>query len=484
VTRGAPPGRVLRPLWYLGNNRVSQVGMMLTTGSAVTFITFFATELFGVSLGPYVGILAFVLLPAVFVLGLILIPIGIWYRRRGQIRRGRLPAEYPPVDFRRPEFRETLWFLVAMTGVNVVVFLTASYGAVHHMESVEFCGATCHTVMQPEYTAYQGAPHARVPCVSCHIGPGAPWFVRSKLSGSYQVLAVTFDLYPRPIPTPIENLRPSRETCEQCHWPEKFVGDKLLVKTHFSEDETAAETKTVLLMHIGGVDPLNGKPRGNHGVHVQPGAEIRYAATDHGRQQIPYVRYRRPNGEVVEYVATGEGAAPGPPPDDERLRRMDCMDCHNRPTHTFQLPGAAVDAALAADRIDRTLPYIKKQALERLQAAYPSPAEAISGIRSGLNDFYTARYPQIVHDRGPAIDAAAEVLAGIYARNVFPAMNVSWGTYANNLGHQDFPGCFRCHDGGHKSSDGREIPSGCDTCHALLALEDPDPEILKQLAGP
>ena len=474
----------MRPLWYLGKNRLSQVGIMLTTASAVTFIAVFASAFFGVEVGPYAGILAFVVLPALFIVGLVLIPLGIWYRRRRELRTGGLPAAYPPVDFRRPEVRETLWFVVVMTGVNVVIFLAASYGAVQHMETVQFCGATCHTVMQPEYTAYQRASHARVPCVDCHIGAGASWFVRSKISGTYQILAVTFDLYPRPIPTPIENLRPSRETCEHCHWPDKFVGDKLLVKTHFSDDEATTETKTVLLMHTGGIDPLTGKPLGNHGVHLQPGTEIRYAAADEGRQKIPYVRYRRANGEVVEYVSE-DGKERAVPRDDDNLRRMDCMDCHNRPTHTFELPGAAVDAALAAGLLNRTLPYIRKQAIEMLESGtYANHAEAAGGMRAGLRKFYGSRDPHLVDERHDAIDSAADTLAGIYARNVFPAMRVSWGTYPNNLGHQDFPGCFRCHDGAHKSGDGREIPSACDTCHAVLALEDPDPDILKQLAAP
>jgi len=470
--------RFLRPLWYLGNNRLSQVGIVLTTASAITFITFFTTGFFGVPLGPYVGIIAVLVLPAFFALGLFLIPIGIWRRRRHERRTGRLPLEYPPIDLRRPETRETLWFVAVMTGVNLVVFLTASYGAIHHMETVEFCGTTCHTVMQPEYTAYRGDAHARVPCVDCHVGPGARWFVRSKVSGTYQIFAIMFDLYPRPIPPPIEDMRPSRETCERCHWPEKFVGDKLLVKTHFSDDETAAETKTVLLMHNGGVDPLTRKPLGSHGVHIEPGAEIAYAATDEDRRQISYVRYRKPSGEVVEYLS-GDGTRQG------ELRRMDCMDCHNRPAHAFQLPAAAVDATLAAQLVDRTLPFVRKQAVDVLQAGpYSSHADAAAGIRARLNEFYATRYPNLIEQRRGAIDSAANVLAAIYARNVFPAMRVSWGTYANNLGHQDFPGCFRCHDGAHKSSDGREIPSACDTCHSLLALDDPDPDILKQLAAP
>jgi hypothetical protein len=475
--------RFLRPVWYLGNNRVSQVGVMLTTASVITLGTFFTTSFFGVSLSPYIGVLAVLVLPAVFVFGLLLIPIGIWIRHRRERRAGTLPVQYPPLDLKRPEIREALWFVVVMSGFNVALFLTLTYRAVHYMESVSFCGQTCHTVMQPEFTSHEGASHARVPCVDCHIGPGAPWFVRSKLSGSYQVLAVALDLYPRPIPVPIENLRPSRDTCEQCHWPERFVGDKLVVKTHFGDEETAAETKTVLLMHIGGVDQLTGRPIGNHGAHVQPGAEIRYWPRDASRQEIPYVRYRAPDGGVVEYVVTAKGKPAPARPNPKELRSMDCIDCHNRPTHRFQAAGAAVDESLAAGVLDRSLPFIKKVAVGALEATYGSHEEAATGIRGRLVDFYRGHYGAGFPEHRAKVDAAAAALAEIYARNVFPAMHVSWGTYADNLGHQDFPGCLRCHDGEHTSADGRSIASDCETCHALLALDDPDPEILRKIAG-
>lgn len=475
--------RFLRPIWYLGNNRVSQVGVVLTTASVVTLLTFFTTSFFGVTLSPYVGILAVFVLPSVAAFGLALIPLGIWLRRRRERGAGVLPDEYPPIDLRRPEIRETILFVLVMTGVNVAIFLAATYKAVQQMDSVQFCGQTCHTVMQPEFVSHEAAAHARVPCVDCHIGSGAPWFVRSKISGSWQVLAVAFDLYPRPIPVPIENLRPSRDTCEECHWPERFVGDKLIVKTHFGDEEHAAETKTVLLMHIGGVDRLTGKPLGNHGMHVHAGTEIRYWAADGARQEIPYVRYRDPDGKVVEYVVTKKGQPRPAAPPDERLRTMDCLDCHNRPTHRFQSASNAVDQALAARVIDPTLPFIKKVGVEAIEATYASQEDAAAGIRTRLTQFYAEKYPAVASDQRAAIDAAAGGLAAAYAGNVFPAMHVGWGTYADNLGHQDFPGCLRCHDGDHTSADGQSIASDCETCHAMLALDDPDPDILKQISG-
>jgi hypothetical protein len=354
------------------------------------------------------------------------------------------------------------------------------------MDSVQFCGLTCHSVMQPEYTAYLNSPHARVACVECHIGPGAPWFVRSKLSGAWQVVSVNLNLYQRPIPTPIENLRPSRETCEQCHWPLKFHGDKLQVKPRYAEDDANTETKTVLLMHTGGLDPLTRQPQGNHGVHLDPDTLIEYVAADRKREEIPYVRYRTKAGEVFEYVSDAAGK---PVEELRRLprRMMDCMDCHNRPTHIFESPAHALDRALAARQIDPALPFIKKKGLELLQTNFASHAEASSQIPTRLKEFYRQEPPDVLSPNSPgeaAVEQAAQVLVGINARNVFPQMNIFWGTYTNNLGHDPSPGCFRCHDGGHSTPDGaRSIPNDCNTCHSLLAFEEPEPDILKMLGG-
>jgi len=475
---------LIRPVFYLGNNRLSQLGVVLTTTSAITIVTFYTTEFFGVHVSPYAGIAFFLILPGFFVLGLLLIPLGIALRYRRERAAGALPTEYPQIDFADPKLRETLLFVVVMTGINLALFLTATYRGVHYMDSVQFCGLTCHSVMQPEYTAYLNSPHARVGCVECHIGTGAPWFVRSKLSGTWQVVSVNLNLYQRPIPTPIENLRPSRETCEQCHWPLKFHGDKLMVKARFGEDEANTETKTVLLMHTGGIDPLTREPRGNHGVHLDPETLIEYAANDEKRQEIPYVRYRTKTGEVFEYVSD----AAGKPVEELRAlprRPMDCMDCHNRPTHTFENPAHALDRALAARQIDPALPLIKKTGLELLQQSFASHSEASSQIPTRLREFYRKEHPAVFNSPARrSIEQAAEGLVDIYTRNVFPQMNIFWGTYANNLGHDPFPGCFRCHDGGHATPDGaRSIPNDCNTCHSMLAFEEAEPDILKMLGG-
>jgi NapC/NirT cytochrome c family protein len=487
----APPSRTAmdllraaaRPIFYLGNNRASQVGVAVTTASAITMLTFYTTEFFGVHPGPYVGIITYLALPAVFLAGLVMIPAGIVHKLRSERRAGTLPSAWPRVRLDDPRLQQFLLFVVVMTGTNLVLFLTATYRGVHYMDSTQFCGQTCHTVMAPEYVAYQGSPHARVACVECHIGPGAPWFVKSKLSGTYQVLSVGFGLYSRPIPTPIENLRPSRETCEQCHWPLKFHGDKLEVLPHYAEDEISKPTQTVLMMHTGGLDPITHKPRGNHGAHLQPGVEIAYFPAEAKRQQIPYVRKKDPDGKVTEFVNVDDAKnidkfRRGP------LRTMDCMDCHNRPTHTFEVPERALDSALDARLVDPTLPFVKKKGLELLKAKWKSQDEAQERIRAGLRDFYAKAYPDVARGRAAAIDRAAEAMVAIYRRNVFPEMAIAWGTYPNNIGHEAFPGCFRCHDGGHATKDmSRTITNDCGACHDVLADDESDPQILKTIRG-
>ncbi len=468
----------IRPIVYLSHNIISRTGVVLTSTAAITLLLTYGFQLYDYFPNPYTGILLFLVLPAIFVLGLMLIPLGIMRDFRRQRRLGLLPTDYPTVDFRDRRLRQTALFVAVMTAINVPIFAIASYRGTVYMETQEFCGQTCHQVMTPEYTAYLRSPHSRVPCVDCHIGPGASWFVRSKLSGSYQVLAVTFNLYPRPIPTPVHNLRPALETCEQCHWPEKFSGDKLIVKTKFGDDEKNSATKTVLLMHIGGKNP-NKQLVGIHGRHL---GLVRYLASEDKRQVIPWVSYRNEEGATTEFVSTETPPAPallaqGQP------RQMDCMDCHNRPTHRFDLPEEAVNQAMEAGRISPSLPFVHKEAIELLKQNYPSKLEAQTQLPEALRTYYRTRYFAAYNAQRAQIEQAAAALLEIYNGNIFPEMNMTWGTHPNNLGHQDFPGCFRCHDGNHQAKGGRSITQDCNACHALLAMDEADPKILHELAG-
>jgi len=470
-----------RPIAYLGRNPITLSGVVLTTTSAITMVLYWIFEIVlggGLSRYPYSGIIFLLALPAAFILGLILIPIGGLLRRRRLRHRGEMPSAYPRVNVSDPIFLRTLILIAVATFVNVIIFTTAAYMGTQYMDSVQFCGTTCHTVMQPEYTAYLNSPHSRVACVQCHIGPGASWFVRSKVSGVKQVFAVAFHDYPRPIPVPVEHLRPARATCEQCHWPQRFLGDPLLVITNYADDKNNTSSTTVLVMKVGGQSAQG--MVGIHGHHLDPGVQISYIAIDTDRQIIPQVTYRDPSGKVTVFNSTSIKATPEQLAQGEH-RIMDCMDCHNRPTHTFQLPGDAMDQAMSESYISPDLPYIKKQGMKVLQEKYPSRAVARKSIAEQLQSYYQKDYPEIVAHQKTKLDQAIHSIQAIYLRNVFPKMNVTWGTYPDNLGHMNWPGCFRCHDGSHVSADGKTIPNDCTVCHDLVAVGEHNPKVLQEL---
>jgi len=469
----------LRPAVYLGQNPISMIGAVLTTSAAITMLGFWAFELLHAGPPrPYTGIVFFFVLPAIFVLGLVLMPLGGLLRRYRLKQQGKLPHVYPTIDLRRPILQRAVALVVIMTFINVALMGTASYKAVEHMDSVEFCGQTCHSVMAPEYTAYLNSPHSRVACVDCHIGSGAPWFVRAKISGVRQLFAVTLKTYSRPIPSPVHNLRPARDTCEHCHWPERFTGDKFLVKTKYADDEQNTPATTVLLVKIGGRTTQG--LVGIHGRHLAAAERIEYVSTDGRRQVIPRVTYTQDDGKKVEYVSDEVKPTADQLARAER-RKMDCVDCHNRPTHAFEMPERAVDDAITAGRIDRQLPYVKKQAVAALRVEYPDRATASEKIPQTIADFYKAKYPETYQSKRPIVETAAQQVKAIYLRNIFPEMKITWGTHPNNIGHDDFLGCFRCHDGKHKAADGRAINDDCSTCHQILAMEEKDPKVLADL---
>jgi hypothetical protein len=444
---------------------ISVTGMVLTTISAVLFLVVFLADLFGLHTNPYLGIVFFLVLPGLFLLGLLLIPFGAWTERRRRLA-GRPPSEmhWPRIDLNEPDQRRRAVFVFALTITNIVIVSLAAYRGVEYMDSVQFCGQVCHTVMKPEFVAHQAGAHSRITCVQCHVGPGAPSFARSKVSGTRQLLAVTFHGYPRPIPAPVQNMRPAGDTCEQCHWPEKFHGDMTRRIVEYADDEKNTESVTTLQVHVGGGNERLGLATGIHW-HMNLVNDIEYVATDDKRQVIPYVRLTDRNGNVREYVADGVTTAQFPT--GER-RRMDCLDCHNRPSHPIAAtPLRAVNEAMARGEIPRTLPFIHREAVKAVKGTYPSRDAAGEGISRALRDFYRMNDAKIDVTGRQEVEKAVLGITAVYQRNVFPEMNVQFGTYPDNIGHIDSPGCFRCHDDSHKARDGRKIGQDCDTCHKI-----------------
>jgi c(7)-type cytochrome triheme protein len=447
---------------HLFLNYLSLAGAIIAGLGFVTDIFLILVDIVTPSHNPYVGIITYMLLPGVVIAGLGLVGLGALTRYL-QVRRGREFLVLPRLDLNSPRDR----FLIGGTFSVLVLFLGLSavggYQAYHFTDSVQFCGQACHSVMNPEFTAYQDSPHARVPCASCHIGPGAEWFVRSKLSGTYQIYSVLFEKYPRPIPTPIHNLRPAQQTCEQCHWPAKFWGEQLASRVHFAFDERNTRRETDLLMKTGGAG------LGGQGIHwhMNISNKIWYIASDERRQVIPWVRSQDSKGRITEYVST-EHPLTAEQRQESQMRLMDCVDCHNRPSHRYLPPSRAIDLSLEAGRISVDLPFIKKVAVEAMVRPYATSSEASAGIEQFITAFYDKGYPDVAKSQDRKVKAAIDEVRRVYRQNFFPSMKANWLAYPDNLGHKEFPGCFRCHDGKHVSADGRPLSKGCAICHDFL----------------
>lgn len=464
----------------LTQNPISLIGTALGAASLTLIIALFIVQLVGFEGGPYLGILTFLVLPMFFVLGLLLIPFGIMRQRKRAAKTAaasQAPPLFPVIDLNNETTRKSVIVFIVLTMVNIIVLAGATYKGVEIMDSTEFCGMACHTVMQPEHTAHQRSPHSRVGCVDCHIGPGADWFVKSKLDGAWQLVAVALNIYPRPIETPLHDLRPARDTCEQCHWPTKFIGDRLKVDTVYDDDESNTELRSALLLKVGGV---HGRESSGIHWHVDPNIQIRYRS-DASRMNIYDVEMTKADGSVKTFLA-------GDTPADAEWRVMDCVDCHNRPTHIYRAPAEEIDKLMAAGKIDTGLPYIKREGVRIIEEAdYESHDEARIGITESLNAFYRENYPALLAEKPVAVTAAADALGDVYSWNVFPHMKVRWDTYPNHSGHppvrdrQDAPGCFRCHNRQHKTADGERISRSCELCHTVLARREQDPEILRLL---
>lgn len=474
--------------FFLGisRSRVSLIGAMIVTVTTPFLFGYMLADTVWHIKNPYFGGAVYLLLGPAFLAGLAMIFLGA-FLFRGQRDIHLFTLQYLRKYFTEPDMfgrlRRNVFLIVLLTSVNFVVFSMFLYRAYHYMESTEFCGQFCHTVMNPELTAYEKSPHSRVACVECHIGAGADWFVKSKISGARQLLAVAANTYPRPIETPVHGLRPARETCEECHRPELFHGDKLNVIQHYREDEANTLLHDVLLMKVGSAGD---RVQSSHGIHwhVAEQNRIVYRATDHSRMTIPEVRLIREDGSEVVFRTDDADKLLNAAGGLVEERAMDCIDCHNRPSHIYLPADVAVDHKIAEGEIPVELPYIKQQALEVVQVDYTSKEEASRQIASRLRDWYTRNTPQL-----PDLDKLlGQAIAGVqaaYAENVFPEMNIGWGTYVNHVGHgPDFDiGCFRCHDDMHVSADGQTISADCNTCHTLLALEEESPEILQTLRG-
>lgn len=454
-----------KPLW---NNFVTMGGLYVVVMAILTLLTFGLFTIVSPNANPYVDIVGYLVVPVLLLSGIALIPIGILFkswRLRWRDPAQRLEFRFPHVDLNDPDQRRAAKVVVGGTFALLPIVGVSSYHGYHYTDSAEFCSKACHAVMEPQATTYENSPHARVACAECHIGEGASWFVKSKLSGTRQVLAVLRDTFSRPIPPAIHHLRPARETCEHCHWPKKFFGAQLREISHFAADETNTRRDIDMLLNTGGGDETTGRAQGIH-LHMALAGRIEYLATDEQLQEIPWVRYTDEAGHA--WIYRSDGRPSSDPIPEGQVRQLDCMDCHNRPAHNFRSPQEAVDISLDVGRIDTTLPFIKREAVAALVEPYPDVETAEREIGAHLLDFYQTNYPELWEARKASVNLAVDRVREIYRRNFFPAMKVTWTTYPDNIGHKESPGCFRCHEGRHVDQRGKRISHECNACHTFL----------------
>ena len=451
----------------LYKNPISLAGIALAAVAFFNIVFLVSLDLFSHVTAPYIGILAYMVAPAIMIAGLIAIPVGMLVERR---RRHHMVGDVPKyghLDLNNPAQRSAAAFVLSFVVIFTLMSAVGSYKAYEFTDSVQFCGQLCHSVMSPEYTAYEASPHARVACVECHVGSGAGWYVKSKLSGLRQVYYTAMGTYPRPIPTPVHDLRPAADTCEQCHWPKKFWGAQLKVFSHYGSDEQNTPRVIRMLIKTGGGDPGLGQSTGGIHWHMNIAYKFSYFSTDDQRQVIPWVRMEDSKGNITDFVNKDT------PPTQEQIdhatkRRMDCIDCHNRPSHVYTPPDLSVDRSMVAGSIDPSLPFIKAQSVEALTGSYKSHEEAKQAIAEKIPKFYADKYPQIAAGKAESINKAVTELQLIYETTFFPTMKVDWKTHPNNIGHLYYSGCFRCHDGNHVSKDGKVISKDCNSCHTML----------------
>ncbi len=481
---GKVSGSILKALiTSVSRSKMSVVGAVLVSVLLPVLLFSFFLDLQGVIENPYFGFLIYLVMGPLLLIGIILMIFGIFFSK-GKEDIGLYAYEYLQEQLTRPgrfsRVRKLLYLAVIIAFVTLFISGLVTYTGFHYTETTSFCGQFCHDVMEPEYVTYKNSPHSRVSCVECHIGEGAEWFTKAKVSGVRQLVATAMDSYKRPIITPIAALRPVRETCEQCHRPEMFHGDKLYIKDKYLADENNTHVQTALLMKIGSGGHSGRKAQGIHW-HVSEEYKVSYVHIDENREQLSQVILTGPDGGKTVYysnkidprLSNGTGT----------LREMDCIDCHNRPTHIFLSPEEALDQKIVTNSIPESLPYIKRQALEVIEKSYASAEVAKQSIARELRAWYKDNYPAIVEKQGQLLERAISGVQQAYGENVFPLMDITWNTYKNFIGHKDGTGCFRCHDGSHETKDGEVITNKCESCHVALAVEQPSPDILRILKG-
>jgi nitrate/TMAO reductase-like tetraheme cytochrome c subunit len=355
--------------------------------------------------------------------------------------------------------------LLTVAVLMIVLWLGANF-AWEETNSPSFCGLTCHT-MPPQYATYQHSAHTNVLCEDCHMGRDR-FFVLlpRKIRYSWQTgSAMVFNTYEYPIIA--KNMAPAREACENCHKPEVFANDTLVEIKRFAEDQTNSASSTFLVVKTGGGTEREGL---GYGIHWHVENKVEYWATDSTDQVIPYVKVTHTDGSVTEYIDV-ENSYTTESFKSVSLTTMDCISCHNRTAHGITSPESTMDELLTRNLVSAEIPFIKKKGVEVLSATYETDQAALDAI-AGLSSFYNTEESAYYKQNAETVDQAVLAIQDAWKRTNFIDQKMDWTTHPDNMAHKDTPGCFRCHDGKHMTSENVAIRLECNICHSIPVVSN------------
>lgn len=378
--------------------------------------------------------------------------------------------------------------LTIVVGILVVAAVTAA-GIMgwEYSNSNAFCTNMCHAVHPEEPKSHAVSLHARVNCVECHMGRLSTLQLMAIKPTHMNELWGMIVGYERPVTT--HSLRPARDSCEACHWPQARHSDTVRVVYRYGADGKSTEERTTLQLHTGAGEARGGAPNAaepqlaagmtvRKGIHWHIAQDVRYVALDDEKQKIALIEVHAPDGKVIATYADPTLKVSRADLDKLPKRSMDCIDCHNASGHPFTNPSNLVDDALQEGLIDRSVPTVKARSEQIIEKAF--------GI-AGPEEERSKKYQQIIADARPKTanpktkDAEAQFEKQMLRILLLSSFNgehegkpLTWKNFPNNVGHKDFPGCFRCHDGKHQNEKGEAVRLQCTLCHAIpqVARED------------
>lgn len=449
-------------------NNISAIGAILIVGSIIELILQFFILIFSNQSGYFLGVFLFVFAPINLFLGVILILTGI----KKKERTNKLKMQDGELDDEYISQRNALVVFIVGLGIFFIVIMIGNIKTMNFANSDAFCGEVCHSAMEPEFITYKNSKHDDVSCIHCHYNEDDDLLLKSKLAALRQITTILGGNYNLPLSTPSHTLRPIRSTCVHCHRPILFDPETIRLKEHYLVDEENSRWNINLVLKIGNEQTSEIFIKGIHW-HVHPDNLVQYVSNNN-KQEIPWIRYiNKTRNDTTLYIDNSSGFNLSYL-DTLEIWEMDCMDCHNRTSHNFMAPSQFINQQLSLGNIYSSIPEIKSNLLEICEEIFPSIDSLKTFSSLYIKEFYKENYIEYYESNEKIIISSIDAFVDEYAKNIFPAMNVSWQSYSSNIGHLYYKGCFRCHNDLHKSEEGKILKRDCNLCHTITAQGNPN----------